>query len=85
MNWKRFFWHTIATFLSSMTCLLWLPFRQVIAIFVSISIAKLLMEWFDFLFAKKEKSNQDFAHSNFCYKNGNPCKYNCNGLCKESC
>ncbi len=54
MNWNRFFWHTVATFLGSMVCLFWLPFIQAITIFISISIAKMLMEWFDFLFTKRE-------------------------------
>ena len=27
----------------------------------------------------------DSTPSQECYKSGEPCKYNCSGLCKESC
>jgi len=27
----------------------------------------------------------DSTSSQECYKSGEPCKYNCSGLCKESC
>jgi len=27
----------------------------------------------------------DSAPSQKCYKSGEPCKYDCSGLCKESC
>ncbi len=56
MNWNRFFAHTSASFLGSMTTLFWLPFRQSIAIFISISIANLLMERLYFFYKTPSNS-----------------------------
>jgi len=34
---------------------------------------------------KKTKSkSEDLSHKQLCYKSGDPCKYDCSGLCKES-
>jgi len=44
INWNEFFWQTLASFIGSMICLLWLPFIQAISIFVGITISKIIME-----------------------------------------
>lgn len=52
MNWNKIICGIIGTFIGSIVCILWLPLKQVVSIFIAISIAKFTIELLEFLFKK---------------------------------
>ncbi len=52
MNWNKLFWNTLAIFLGSLTCYLWLPPIQVLSLFVAITIAHIIVEFIYYLISK---------------------------------